>query len=266
MRVLAALLALVAALSIRSTTAGAQTNEPIRIGAGPVDQATPLIYGVKAGIYKKYGINVEVVKLANGSAIASVVAGGSLQLGQASALAAVTAIAKGLPFTVIGNLASYDSEKPDFALLVAANAPIKYAEIPASAALAAMEQNRIVGATIYEPFLSADVASRKARILGYPYDAVAKHFSSALLFGSVKWVNEQEASLYVAAHENESAQLIAEFAGVDPSSIANIRHSVRGIVLNLSDVQPVIDTAAKYKIIPKAFPAQEMVCTCALKR
>jgi ABC-type nitrate/sulfonate/bicarbonate transport system substrate-binding protein len=183
-----------------------------------------------------------------------------------------------LPFTVIGNLASYDSEKPDFALLVAANAPIKYAEIPASAALAAMEQNRIVGATVYEPFLSADVASGKARILGYPYDAVAKHFSSALLFGSVKWVNEhrdavdkylrasQEASLYVAAHENESAQLIAEFAGVDPSSIANIRHSVRGIVLNLTDVQPVIDTAAKYKIIPKAFPAQEMVCTCALKR
>jgi len=32
----------------------------------------------------------------------------------------------------------------------------------------------------------------------------------------------QEASVYVAAHEGESAQLISDFTGVDPASIANI--------------------------------------------
>lgn len=100
--------ALIVAFSLAAATrvAGQPAEPLIRIGAGPVDQATPLIYGVKAGIYKKYGINVEIVKLANGSAIALAVAGGSLELGQASALAAITAIAKGLPFTAIGNLAS----------------------------------------------------------------------------------------------------------------------------------------------------------------
>jgi NitT/TauT family transport system substrate-binding protein len=308
-------LALCVALGLASSTATAQSGDVIHVGAGPVDQATPLIYAVKAGIYKKYGVNVEVVKLAGGSAIAAAMSGGSLELGQASTLSVVTAIAKGLPFTVIGNLAGYDSDKPDFALLVSAStairnpkdlegktlsavslqdqasvftsawldahgvdrSAIKYAEIPASAALAAMEAGRIVGATVYEPFFSAAMASGKVRILGNPYDAVAKRFSTAVLFGSVKWVGEhrdaverflratQEASTYVAAHENESAQLIAEFTGVEPSSLANIRHAVRGIALSPAELQPVIDVAAKYRIIPKTFPAQEMICTCALR-
>jgi ABC-type nitrate/sulfonate/bicarbonate transport system substrate-binding protein len=305
-----------AALLLLPGAVVAQSTEVVHIGAGPVDQATPLIYGVKGGIYKKYGISVEVVKLANGSAIASAVAGGSLELGQASALSIVTAFAKGLPFTVIGNLSTYDAERPDFALLVAANAPIhtakdlegkpfgavslqdqasvftfawldahgvdrstiKYAEVPASAALAAMEQNRIVAATVYEPFLSADLASGKVRALGTPYDAVARRFSTAVLFGGTKWVGEhhdaverflratQDASTYVAAHENESAALIAEFTGVDPASIANIRHSTRGVLLGPADLQPVIDVAARYKVIPKTFAAQDMICACALHR
>lgn len=311
-----AALALFAALTLPAASVVAQSPDVIRIGAGPVDQAAPLVYGVKAGIYKKYGLAVEVVKLANGAAIASAVAGGSLEMGQSSALAAITAIAKGLPFTVVGNLASYDAEKPDFALLVAAGSPIKapadlegktlaavslqdqasiftfawmdahgvdrssikYAEIPASAALAAMDQGRIVGATVYEPYYTGDVASGRARILGYPYEAIGKRFSTAVIFTSQKWASEhgdaltrflkasQEASLYVGAHEAETAPLLAEYTGVDPAALGNMRHALRGIPIAASDVQPVIDAAAKYKIIPKAFPASDMICGCALRR
>ena len=313
-RTLAAALALVVA-PIASPLAQ-PTEVPIHLGAGPVDQATPLIYAAKAGIYKKYGVNVEVVKLANGAAIASAVAGGSLELGQSSSLAAITAIAKGLPFTAIGNLSIYDAEKPDYAILVPTASPIKtpkdlegktlsavslqdqnalatfawldahgvdrsaikYAEIPASASLAAMEQSRVDGATFYEPFFTAFMATGKVRVLGYPYEAIGKRYSDAVLFGTTKWVGEhrdavdkflrasQEASVYVAAHENESAQLIAEFAGVDPATVANIRHGGRGVLLNPADLQPMIDAAAKYKIIPKSFPATEMICPCALRR
>lgn len=113
---------------------------------------------------------------------------------------------------------------------------LKYVEIPASAALAAMEQNRIVGSTIYEPYFSAYLTSGKVRVLGYPFEAIAKHFSDALLFANTKWAAEhrdavekflratQEASLYIAGHENESTALIAEFGGVDPATMGNVRH------------------------------------------
>jgi NitT/TauT family transport system substrate-binding protein len=316
--VCAAALVLAAALPLAATRVVAQTTEPtlIRVGTGPDDQATPLLYASKAGIYKRYGLNVEIVKLGGAAAVAAAMAGGSLEAGKGSSLGVITAIAKGLPFTVIGNLAYYDATKPDIALLVAAastvrtpkdlegktvaavtlsdmnsiatfawldshgvdRSTLKYVEIPASASLAAMEQNRIVASTIYEPYFSAYMASGKVRVLGYPFEAIGKRFSDALLFANAKWAGEhrdavdkflratQEASLYIAAHENESTALIAEFGGVDPATIANVRHAGRGVPLDPADVQPVIDVAFKYKVIPKAFPATDIICSCALRK
>ncbi len=132
----------------------------------------------KGGCNRKYGVDVELVKLNNGPAIASAIAGGSLELGEAATLSVVVAMSKGLPFTVIGDLNDYDSTQPDQALLVPVNSTIKtpqdlagrtlatvslegqpalgtfawldsigiertaikYVEIPASATLAAIEQ------------------------------------------------------------------------------------------------------------------------------
>jgi NitT/TauT family transport system substrate-binding protein len=104
---------------------------------------------------------------------------------------------------------------------------LKYVEFPASASLAAMQQNRIVASTIYEPYFSSYMSSGKVRVLAYPFGAIAKHFSDALIFTTTKWAadhpNEvkkflaatEEASTYIAAHENLSSQLIAEFGAGD---------------------------------------------------
>lgn len=317
-RILCALvLAALAVLPGAAIPVAAQTDAPlIRFGTGPDDQSAPLLYAAKNGIYKKYGLNVEIVKMPGASAVAAALAGGSLEMGKASSLGTVTAIGKGLPFTIIGNLAYYDAAHPDIALLVKADAPIKsakdlegkvlaavslsdmnsvatfawldrqgvdrstlkYVELPASASLAAMEQGRIVASTIYEPYFSAFLATGKVRVLGYPFEAIARHFSDALIFTTTKFAAEhpdavhrfleatEEASTYIAAHENVATQLIAEFGDVDPATIANIRHAGRGIALSPADVQPVIDAAYKYKVIPTDPKASEMICTCALMK
>ena len=317
-RISAAAVALAGTLSLSSALTLAQTGDaPIRIGVGPVDTATPIFYAVKGGIYKKYGLNIELVKVPNGAATAAAMAGGSLDMGQASPVAVMTAIIKGgLPLIVIGNLSSYVSEHPDYALLVAANSSIKtakdlegqtlaavslkdqnslatfawldaqgvdrsklkYVEIPASATLAAMEQNRVVAATFYEPFFTAFMATGKVRVLGYPMDAIGKRFADSILFGSAKWVGEhpdavnkflratQEAAVYVGAHESETPQIAAEFTGVDPATVTNVRHGTRGVLLSPTDLQPMIDVLAKYEIIPKRVPAGDIICSCALKR
>lgn len=312
----AVLLTVLALLPAAAARVVAQESPLIRFGTGPDDQSTPLLYAAKAGIYKKYGLNVEMVKMGGAAEVAAALSGGSLEMGKASSLGAITAIAKGLPFTVIGNLAYYDAAKPDIALLVLADSPIKsakdlegktlaavslsdmnsvatfawldsqgvdrgtlkYVEFPASASLAAMQQNRIVASTIYEPYFSSYMSSGKVRVLGYPFGAIAKHFSDALIFTTTKWAAEhpnevkkflaatEEASTYIAAHENLSSQLIAEFGDVDPATIANIHHAGRGIALSTSDVQLVIDTAYKYKIIPNQIRAADIICSCALMK
>jgi NitT/TauT family transport system substrate-binding protein len=295
----------------------AQSADPlIRVGAGPDDTSLPLVYAVQAGLFKKAGLNVELEKLAGAAVVAAALAGGSLEIGKASALSVVAAHAKGLPFTIIGQIAVYRSTSPDFAMVVMSDSAVKtakdlpgktlaavslqdmstiatyawleqqgigaeslkFVEMPASATLAAMEQGRVTGSTLYEPNLSAAIATGKVRIIGYPYDAIGKRYAGGVLMANTGWVAEHralvdkflrvmhEATDYVSGHESELVPMIAAFAGVDPAMLAKAGHSGRATAITPADLQPVIDAAAKYHAIPKAFPAAELICDCALRR
>ena len=316
------LLTLVAAFFLALVPTGAipvlaQDSAPlIRVGAGPDDPSAPLIYAEKAGLFAKAGLNVKLVRLAGATAVAAAISGGSLEIGKGATLSVVTAIAKGLPFTIIGNISTYRQAHPDIALIVLKDSPIKtakdlvgktlaavslndqnsiatfawlaqrgvdwktlkYTEIPASASLAAMEADRIVGSTVYEPVFTADMNTGKVRVIGYPYDAIGSSFSDAVLFANPSWLNAhpeatqkflhvvQEASEYVEHHEDEVSPMSAAFGGVDPKLITGIRHTGRGAVITPALIQPIINAAVKYNAIPKALDAKDLICSCALQQ
>lgn len=313
----AAALALGTLLLLTAPSAIAQPDNPlIRVGTGPNDPSLSLIYADRGGIFKRAGLNVEVSRQATTATMAAAVLGGSLEIAQGSGLGAIQIIAKGVPLVLIGNLALYNADKPDVALLVLASSGIvnpkdlegktlagvalgdlnsistmmwleahnvdtstlKFVEIPASASLAAMEQNRIAATTVYEPFYSAFVATGKVRVMGYPYDALSRRFADSVLFAQTKWVAAhgplvtrflralQEASMYVGAHESEAAPLLAQFAGLEPTAQTALHHPDRDTAIAPSDIQPIIDAATKNKLIPKAFSAQDIICSCALRK
>jgi NitT/TauT family transport system substrate-binding protein len=309
-------LALAALIPTGAPPAGAQSSPLIRVGTGPNDQSLPLVYGDKGGVFKRHGLNVEVSRQTTTSVMAAAVVGGSLEIAQGSTLGAVQAIAKGLPLTLIGNLGLYNADRPDIGLLVLNSSPIrtpkdlegkaiavvalqdmnaistlmwleqrgvdiaslKYVEVPASASLAALEQNRIVATTVYEPFYSAFMGSGKVRVIGYPYDAIAKRYSNSVIYAETKWAAEhrdlidrflralQEAGTYVSTHEAETAPMLAQFAGLDPAAMGQVKHAERMTAILPADIQPIIDAAFKFKVIPKSFPAQDILCSCALRR
>jgi NitT/TauT family transport system substrate-binding protein len=287
----------------------------IRLGTGPDQSTTPVLYAIAAGIYKKYGISVEAVPVGSGAAAAAALAGGSVDIAKTSTIGTITAIAKGLPFTAIGSLGHYDAGHPNYALLVLTDGPVKtaadlagktfaslslvdqnsvatqawldehgvdrstvkYLEIPPAAALAALEAHRIDAVTTFEPFFSQMVETGKARVLGYPMDAIARRFPDTLMFARPDWVSAnrdtvdkflratKEASAYVSGHESEALPVLARFLNLDPSALGHQIFPPRGVGLTPRDLQPVIDDAAKYGVISKPFPAQQMICSCALK-
>jgi NitT/TauT family transport system substrate-binding protein len=294
----------------------AQTAAPlIRVGTGPNDPSLTLVYADKGGVFKRAGLNVEVTRQTTTSVMAAAVVGGSLEIAQGSSLGAIQAIAKGLPLTLIGNLAIYNPDSPDAALIVLTDSPIrtakdlegktmagvaladmntistqmwltargadvstlKYVEVPASASLAALEQNRIAAATVYEPFYSTFVATGKVRVLGYPYESISRRFADSVIYAEKTWAVGHgeliarflralnEATAYVAAHEAETAPLLAQFVGAQTAA-ANVHHPQRAVAISPADIQPMIDAAAKFNAIPKAFPAQDIICSCALMR
>lgn len=300
-----------------STAVRAQAApETILVGASSDDVVRPLLYAVDAGLFKKAGLDVQLVKLSNGAAVAAAVAGGSIQLGKGSALTPVQAYAQGIPFIVTANLADYSSASPNIAMVVQNNAPIhgpkdlvgktigmvglndsntlgvyawlekagvpltsvKFLELGNSAGAAALEANRVDAMMFLDPALSAALTNPNLRILAYTNDALGRRFSVGTMFGFASWVNAHRdevvrfnralsaAEAYVAAHEDETKPLAAKFAGLELSQLQNVRPPTRTTGISTSDLQIVIDAAAKYKFIPKDFNANDLICDCAIRQ
>lgn len=288
----------------------------IRIGAALDVESTPVLYAQKAGLFERAGLKVEIVKLTGGgTAIAAAVAGGGLEVGKASTFALVAAHARGVPFVLLAPAAYYSSDEPDIPFVVnvksaARNArdlegktvgvvslsttmrwataawvdqnggdsrELHFVELSPPAVPVAIDQGRIEGAPLSEPVLSDAMAGGKLRVLGYPYNAIGKHFELADWFSSADWVAKNhdlaekfarvmyQANTYVAAHESEMTPLVAAYVGVDPGALAKMRNPERGKYFDPALIQPLIDLSVKYKAIPKAFPAAELISDAALK-
>jgi len=148
---------------------------------------------------------------------------------------------------------------------------MRFVEITSSETIAALEAGRIDGATVLNPILQVALRTPAVRLLANPFDTVAKHFCSSTWFTTSdyaaknsdvvrRFVNGlQEATRYEYAHQSEMAHYLAPFLHVDEASLAAFPRTTDGLTLTASDYQPVIDLAVRYGVIPKAFPAAEML-------
>ena len=215
-----------AALFVPRTTA-AQALMKLTVGTGPIDDSTPVLAGVHAGIYQRHGLDVEVQQFQSGAAMAAAVVGGSLQIGGSAIMGLLLGHLRGVPFRIVTPGSMYVSEKPAMALLVRKDSPIRRAadlngktiaspalhdlfsaatlawidanggdassvrqvEVPPAATLPAIEAGRIDAAMIVEPRLSQGLRSGNVRVLAKAYDAIGKRFLVAAEFSTVEFIN-----------------------------------------------------------------------------
>ena len=186
----------------------------LTVANAPIDSGMSPIVAERAGFYRKYGLDVQLVTMNSGAAVSAAVVGGSLQIGSSSLPGVIAAHTKGVPFQLVTPASVYISERPSDVLLVRADGPIHTAadlngktiatpalhdllstttqawidqnggdsktvhliELPPSATPAALEAGRIDAAAVSEPRVSQIVASGVGRILGKPYDVIAHTF------------------------------------------------------------------------------------------
>ena len=152
---------------------------------------------------------------------------------------------------------------------------INFVELPVPATTAAIAGGRITGAFLVEPFLQNAVERGQVRILGYPYNVIAQRFGVTYYFCTQSYAASNADALarfrralavqtaYAESHKSEIYALAARISGTDVQSVQKLPFNL-GAGLDLKLLQPVIDFAARYKFIPKAFPATEMVDPNAL--
>ncbi len=157
-------------------------------------------------------------------------------------------------------------------------ADVRFIEVPPSATQGALEGGRIDAASVLEPFLSQALSAGTMRVLSYPYGSwLRRSFEGASYFTTADWAAKHadalsrfvrvlhDANVYVGAHETETNALVAKYAKIDPALLTRMSHSERPAYIDRATLQPIIDAAAKYKFIPRTFPAQELISTYALR-
>jgi NitT/TauT family transport system substrate-binding protein len=150
---------------------------------------------------------------------------------------------------------------------------VHWIEMPTSSVTAAIEQGRIDAGLITEPYMTQNIRAGKVRLLvdelsGYPRpilesvffstrDYATKNRDAVTRFARVL----QRAAAYSNTHEAETIPLFVAATGMDPTVAAEMHHTYTAASFDPAQIQPVIDLAARYKIIPQRFDARDLMAT-----
>jgi NitT/TauT family transport system substrate-binding protein len=148
---------------------------------------------------------------------------------------------------------------------------VKFLELPGAAQADAIAAGRVDGAALAEPLVTDSIRSGRCRFVAHPYDAIAKRFAATLMFASLDYAGKNvdvmarfrkgtaEGLAYALGHRSEMIPVLAKFTGIDPSVLASTSPTTIGTTLDPRLIQPVIDVAVKYGVLPKSFPAKDVI-------
>jgi NitT/TauT family transport system substrate-binding protein len=187
-----------------------QSAAKLRVAGIPNDIGIASAYAYEQGIFKKYGLDVELVVGGTGASVAAAVVGGALDVGSGNTASIATAHERGIPFVLVAPSGAWSAKAPTGALLVAKSSPItsvkdrtgkiigvtlvrgisevecralldqsgansesaKFLEIPYSAMSPALAAGRIDAASVEEPAFSNIMSQGNVRPIGIPGNAI----------------------------------------------------------------------------------------------
>jgi NitT/TauT family transport system substrate-binding protein len=150
---------------------------------------------------------------------------------------------------------------------------IHFIETTGPQAAVALDSGRVAAATLVNPLLAQDLATGRYRMVGDPLAGIGPRVLVAAWFAGAAFSTRnaatirtfdgvlEKASAYCNAHPQQTIDLLAKFSGIDVVTIAHMTRAHYDLTLDPRDIQPLIDAAARYKVIPKAFAAAEMIAS-----
>lgn len=212
---------------LRPAIARSQTT-PIRVATAPADSYAEPFFAVDAGIFSRAGLNVTLIVLPNGGAIAQAMAGNAVDVGIGDPINVAHAINAGFPLAVLAGGGMYLSGAPTTLLLVPKMSPLRQPkdlerqtvavvalasisslglqewlranavdvtkvnliEMPFPEMVPAMGRGRVSAALLSEPFITD--GRDETRPFGKVFDAVAKSFYITTWFAPVSWIAKNQ--------------------------------------------------------------------------
>ena len=147
----------------------------------------------------------------------------------------------------------------------------QYVEMPGTAVVSELAGGRVAAGTLQNPFMAGALKGGTVRVLGYHLSSIGPRLLQSSWFSTSAFVEKnagavrafahvmQAASAYCNTHQPQTAELLAAFTKMDPATVAGMSRVMFAANLDPAQIQPLIDAAAKYKTIDKAFDAREFI-------
>jgi NitT/TauT family transport system substrate-binding protein len=157
------------------------------------------------------------------------------------------------------------------------SASLHFLELPSSAAAEGIDAGRVDAAATTNPILSEAIAGGKVQEIGHPFDGIGPFFVQAAYFCTNDYARDNrdtiqrfsraldEASTYVNSHHAQTAVALSSFTKVPLDIVQQMTRTQLATKIDPAVIQPVIDSAFKYKAIDKAFDAKEMIAPFMLR-
>ena len=292
----------------------ASADDPLKVLVLPTTAATPFYYALQNGLFTKAGVDVDFQPTTSGNLAIQAVVVGAAQIGLTNLLSLAQAHVHGVPLQVIFGAGFHNRQQPIQWMFVAGDGPIRTAkdleghtvavsglhdlgslavrawlaqgsadstkvrfiELPEEQMLSSLQAQRVDAIVTFEPFTTAVLESKSARILCMPFDAIAPQFDVTVwaVYGPFLAANRDRVSRFVRvmrqatafanAHFDAVAPVIASYTKID---VETVRHGLRAKTAAdpvPGNLQPVIDVAARFGELSTAFPANDIMPNPAL--
>jgi NitT/TauT family transport system substrate-binding protein len=288
-------------------SSGTQT---LKVGVIPIADVAPLYLGIDKGFFKEEQLKIEPQLAEGGAAITPAVLSGDFQIGFSNTISLLIAASKGLPVEIIsqGVLAG-KSEKDAWAdLLVLKDGPIqdgkdlegktiavntlenicevtikaslekdgvdvdklKFTEVPFPDMNAALEQKRVDGACVVEPFVSQGKAGAAKGIDPF-YVRTAPDLTIATYFTSKQYAEENADTVdrfvramnksleYAQSHPDEVRKILLDYTEIPPEAAEAIKLPTWRTDLNEATIEKLSELSKKYGLIEEEPDLNELI-------
>jgi NitT/TauT family transport system substrate-binding protein len=152
---------------------------------------------------------------------------------------------------------------------------VQYIEMPGSAVVAELASGHVVAGTLQNPYLAQALKGGTVRVLGYHLSSIGTRLMQSAWFSTADYLGKnaavvrsfaqvmQAASAYCNTHQAQTVELLASFTKMDPVTIAAMSRTEFATSLDPGLIQPLIDVAAKYKVIEARFEARDFIARLA---
>jgi NitT/TauT family transport system substrate-binding protein len=145
---------------------------------------------------------------------------------------------------------------------------VKFIEVPPSEMATALEQGRISAAIINDPELSAFLAEKRVRVLGNAIAAVSPQYLGNGWIATKDWADANAetvkkfqqaiamAAVWANAHPDDAAKIFDKYVKTQTETL---HARFTAAPLDAKILQPILDAASKYKILPRQMAASELI-------